>query len=306
MKILAVWSGWYNPRRLWEIRPCEYLTKIGNEVFVTAKTQEIPFEPDVVFSTNNVVLARSYSIKFRVPLIAWIIAGFPIEREKYKEVAEALLNADLLLAVSKIAREDFVKSFPYDVEDKLKVCYHGIDTDEADKVGNVKVEDVFTFVGNPQDGRKRFEWFREIINLSGVAHRIISPDLFEVEKFGLATVGTYHINVEERRKFELLKSSYALICASSWETFYLPGAECAYVKTPLLSYDLPVIREIWEDSVLYFQDVDEAVWMIWEMLEFPKIREKYAEKMHKQFHKKKLSLYDCAKRLQKYFEGVLE
>jgi len=303
MKVLVVWSGWENPRRSWEWLTAKYIRLIGNKVYITSKEEDIPFKPDVIFATDKPELTKKYAKKFKCPYVCWLIAGYP--EGSSKDFEGAIKDASLLLAVSEVTRQDFIRTFPHDVEDKLEVCYHGVDTDEADKV-EIKVEDVFTFVGNPENERKRFRWFREIVNLSGAKHRIISPEMFDIYKTLLTTLGTYHIGVEEKRKWELIKSSYAVVCTSSWETFFIPAAEAAYVRTPLISYDLPVIREIWGNSVLYFQDVDEAIWHIWELLEYPKLRRRIGERTRKQFEKKRLSLWDCAKRLEKFFEKVLE
>jgi len=299
MKILYIWSGWRNPRRSWEWLTAEALKKIGHEVHMVHTIEKIPSEPDVIFSTSNAVLAMHYARAFRKPYICWLIAGFP-EGARGTEAEEALANADLLLAVSETAKQDFLKSFPREIE--VHVAYHGV-LDGREFVGELKRDDSFCFIGDPADGRKRFSWFAEAVNLTGVPARIISPN--EVKTIGQLSSVEIYIAVDDTDKFELLARSSALVVTSSWETFALHIAEAASVSTPVVSADLPVVRELWGDSVLYGNNTDEIAWRIFELLEDPKLGEKKGKEMRRIFDEKGLDLISCAKRLTKWFEEVV-
>jgi len=299
MRILVTWSGWRNPRRSWEWLTAEALKKIGHEVHMVHTIEKIAFEPDVIFSTSNAVLAMHYARAFRKPYVCWLIAGFP-EGARGTEAEEALANADLLLAVSETAKQDFLKSFPREVE--VHVAYHGV-LDGREFVGEPERDLGFCFIGDPADERKRFSWFAEAVNLAGVPARIISPN--PVKELKGLSVAQIYTAVDDRTKFELLAKSMGLIISSSWETFALHAAESASVETPVISADLPVIREIWGDSVLYGSNPDELAWRIFELLEDPKLGEKKGKEMRKIFDEKGLDLISCAKRLTRFFTEVV-
>jgi len=303
MRIVVAWSGWKSPRRSWETLTSEALKEAGNEIYVSHKLEKLPFEPDVVFSTSNIVLARYYAKKYNRPYVHWVIAGFP--EKSPEEFEEALLKADLLLAVSETARSDFLKSFPHDVENKLKVAYHGV-PDGKDPVKEVSKDEAFCFIGSPDDVPKRFSWFAEAVSLAGVKARIISPDPFKIDENmkQLSAGGEIHTAVDNEKVFEFLAKSRALVVTSSWETFGLHIAEAASVNLPVISSDLQVVRELYGDAPLYFENVDECAWWILMLVEEPEIGLKVGANLRRIFEEKELDLKSCAKRLLRWFNQI--
>jgi len=305
LKILVTWSGWRSPRRSWEWLTAEALRTIGNEVYLSCKPEPIPLVPDVVFSTDNLVLARHYVAMFNCPHVHWVIAGFV--KGSPEKIENALLAVDLLLAISETTKTDFVNSFPHDVEDKLEIAYYGVSDGKEMMTNSVTKDDMFCFVGCPDDERKRYSWFAESVSLAGVPARIISPDPFNIDQAmsKLSVRGEIHTAVDNPKIFELLAKSQALICTSSWETWFLPAGEAFTVELPVISYKLPVIQELFEDVPFYFENIDECTWWIFELLENPKVGYKRGIEGRNLVLEKGFLLEDCARRLVRWFEQCI-
>jgi len=298
MRILYCWSGWESKRRSWELHTADALKQLGHEVILTSDPN-FKGDVDVIFASSNPLLAYHYTKNLKKPYVCWLIAGFP-EEHKGTVHEEALASANLLLAVSETAKQDFLRTFPRDVE--VHVAYHGVHDGLRMIRREIDGDEKLCFIGPPNDERKRFSWVSEVSALTGATVRLITPDVITKPPLGVSEV---HINVGEERKFKLLTKSLALIVTSSWETFALHIAESASVMTPVISADLPVVREIWGDAVLYGDNPDELAWWVFELLENPKLGEKKGVAMRKVFERKKLDLESCAKRLSRYLEEVV-
>lgn len=302
MRVLWVWSGSRDWRRSWEWLTAEELRRAGCEVEMVSEHEPVA-RPDAVFSTEKHELAAEYAREFKVPYACWLVAGWP--KDYSEERARAVAGADLLLAVSETAKRDFLATFPLGLSGEIRICYHGAN-ERAAKKARSSPRGWLCWVGHPEDGRKRFELFAEVCSLSLSQALVISPHQFDAERVArLGVSGQYMVGAPEERKFEALKSSLALLCTSSWETFFIPACEAAACGTPLVSYDLPVIREVWGDSVLYFESTDEAVLHVWELQEDEKLRRRVARAMRRVYREKGLSLRACALRIKRHLEGLL-
>lgn len=80
---------------------------------------------------------------------------------------------------------------------------------------------------------------------------------------------TIYDKITEKEKFEIISRAKALFFPSRFEGFGLPPAEALYLKTPVICYELPVLREIYGNCLHYapFEDVDSMYNLIQKLLD---------------------------------------
>ena len=60
--------------------------------------------------------------------------------------------------------------------------------------------------------------------------------------------------LDDAEKFQEMKSSQALLFMSKFEGFGYPPVEALYLGTPVVAFDLPVLREVNGDKINYVEE----------------------------------------------------
>jgi len=83
-----------------------------------------------------------------------------------------------------------------------------------------------------------------------------------------------------------MSCALALISASSWESFYIPGIETAYLGRPLIATQLPVLDELWEDTYIKVNSKEElAEELRQDYIDLDKLNE-YGRRMNERLRQK--------------------
>jgi len=225
-----------------------------------------------------------------------------ISLEQYKrewdEIGDALRKADLVISISKQTQQDVEDWFGVDSE----VNYLGVDQEVADEClagfepGQRRKQ--FCAIGNLYD-HKRFDLLVKVFNKLGerlvlMGDGYMRPLLERMAGLNVVLSGA----VSERQKFRVMARSLALVHASVCEGFFLPAAEALYCRTPVIAHDLPTLREVYEDKLLYWRSEDELS----ELIEEVKADEPEGDRDF--ILRRRLTLQDCASRLSSLFERL--
>lgn len=99
-------------------------------------------------------------------------------------------------------------------------------------------------------------WKVILVDGFGVSFEAGSYAAYKREHDGLDI--SVRTNISDEEKYRLIKSARLLLYPSSFEGFGLPPGEARYWGTPVVCYDLPVLREVYGDSLRYVQAGDLA------------------------------------------------
>jgi len=94
-------------------------------------------------------------------------------------------------------------------------------------------------------------------------------------EYGSASSGTQGEDVtllgplEHDRLMSLFAQSAIYICTSRYEPFGLAPLEAAMCGCAVLAFDIPSLREVWEDAALYFTGVDSLSSWLWRLSDHP-------------------------------------
>ncbi len=313
MKILqvGVWLGGARSKN-WEGRLAELLSKEGHSVtFVPYPAFPKPVDCDVVFASHTMAVPLGYwlSKRFGKPFVAMVL-DFPffrweepwksrlrlygIDFEQYRrewdEIIDCLKKADVVIAISKTTAEQFGE-FGIDCE----VCYLGVDKEVADAClrRRVSKREQFCSIFNFND-HKRPELIADVFNRLG--YRLVMMGdgrLYEQVRERARPNVLLPGAVTEEVKYTVMQRSLALVHASVWEGFFIPGAEALYSGTPVIAYELPVLKEVYGNNLYYWHDEEEFV----EQIEYVREHRPVVDRQY--VLRKKLTLQDTAKRISR-------
>ena len=97
--------------------------------------------------------------------------------------------------------------------------------------------------------------------VDGVGVDIESEELLMKQASMHQVVVEVKVGITDEEKFAILKTSRLLIFPSLFEGFGLPPGEALFYGTPVLAYELDVLKEIYSDSITYarYGDVDDLI-----------------------------------------------
>lgn len=180
-------------------------------------------------------------------------------------------KADWITAISKTTKQEIVDHYGIS-KDKINVTYDALDTSFLNTVKTHKTENYYKFpyilyVGNayPHKNLKRLiDSFTLLIKKAKVKLVLAGDDNYfyprlkkYTDNLGLSTEVVFFGNANDKQLMNLYSNSFCLIFPSLMEGFGLPNFEViACGKLPVMS-DIPVFREIWGETVDYFNPYNE-------------------------------------------------
>lgn len=184
----------------------------------------------------------------------------PLPEQKRKSVE----RADAIIAISETTKKDLIRYCPDVDPNKIRVIYHGIDTQTPEKTDRVQglPENYILFVGD-RGGYKNFYLFMDACTEILKAETGLSVVLTGGGALGVAEREYLYRNRIEKRVFHFnatdseLNSIFAhallFVYPSLHEGFGLPILEAFKMQCPVLLSDTECFREIGVNAVDYFQ-----------------------------------------------------
>jgi len=215
------------------------------------------FKPDIIHLNGYAHAALNWSAPVLVVAHSCVLSWWqavkhtaaPPEWTTYREcVKQGLRAADQVVTISQSYADELNRL--YGPLENMNVIYNGREADDF-YVGDKKMQ-AFA-MGRIWDEAKNLSILGEITN----KHRLpicvagdnrhpdtgVPVNLSDVELMGVLS--------QERVKWQLA-TSYAYISPSKYEPFGLAVLEAALSGCLLLLADIPTLKELWQDSALYF------------------------------------------------------
>jgi glycosyltransferase involved in cell wall biosynthesis len=264
----------------------EYMPGHEGLRFVTAPhfSFELATDHDVLFCIPDLgghwtlyhkVLTHIRAQDCRLVLISyetpnWKNLEQPIEyaiSEDYGSV-EVSLYADVILANSMLSR-DMARAYFKDSPAVFEYIFPPIHDRVADSVPDPKQrEKRILIISRFKPRYKNSHRFVEILSDACRGYEFV---LMENGLMNQSTIETYctaclrHCatfrqvkTVSEREKFELIKSCSLTLYPSTFEGYGLPPVESLYCGVPCVAFDLPVLRQVHGDDLIYAEKGDFA------------------------------------------------
>ncbi|QDV36247.1 glycosyltransferase family 4 protein [Tautonia plasticadhaerens] len=197
----------------------------------------------------------------------WFNAHSPEPRDPalWDPAVEVGCWADLILSLTAIGNE-FARAYYVDAARTalFRHCYPAINSTVADAVGDIPKRDqvicLTRFVrGDSHKGagelvhalgpEMRGMTFLLVVGRGDVDEAIMGPLKIRAEAIGARIELAWGLNDAE--KFRRIKQSRAMLFLSYFEGFGYPPVEAQYCGVPCVSYDLPVLREVSGDALVY-------------------------------------------------------
>ena len=180
-------------------------------------------------------------------------------------------NSNLILTVSQFSKSEIQKYFGKRIANKVSVVYNGCEIQEDNIVAKNIGKKYFLFVGSikPHKNLKNaLLGFKEFSNddyqfiIVGKKEGFITGDnevfklvtLINKEKEKVLFTG----NINDQELYAWYKGASALIMPSLYEGFGLPIVEAMHFNIPIISSDIPVLKEIGKEYISYFNPYDPS------------------------------------------------
>ena len=241
----------------------------------------------------------------------------PLERI-YQKISHilALKRANKIIAISKATKKDIIHYFPK-YKDKIKVIYNGYNSDSFKIIDNNEKKEIREKYNLPL---KYILYIGRLETKKNIQNLIKGYKLIKNKDIPLilgGKPGNYGYNeIKELAKNEknilflgyipqedyqlLLASSFIFVFPSKFEGFGIPILEAMASGTPIICSDIPVFKEITEDSVLLFNpdNIKDITYIIDKIINNDKLRDQLIKKGLDQV--KKFSWNKSAKEILKY------
>ena len=206
--------------------------------------------------------ARLILINFETPNWTEELNRYVVDSTVENGIWEASKFADMILSSTLVSQEYAKKYFVFKGDANFEFCYPPIHTIIADKVEVQRRQRCICIISRFYPRHKN-------------AHRLLELACKEMAGFDLILIdGTnqmdrrakqyyveacqrynasfvYKACISEEEKFMLLKKSQLTLFPSMFEGFGLPPVESLYCGTPCIAFDLPVLKEVNGEALIY-------------------------------------------------------
>lgn len=226
-------------------------------------------------------------------------------------VSRAVKKAKKIITVSNSTKEDVEKTFNIP-QGKIKVIYEGVDNNLVFKnqIQNLQIKNYFLYVGNAYPHKNLellIEAFKNIEN-KDIKLILLGVDDYFYRKLKSSVDDDRIIflnKLSDTRIAELYKSSICYITPSLMEGFGLTGLEAMVNKSLVLASDIKTHKEIYGDSVIYFNPKDIGD-LKNKMEQILVSKDKYKNKIDSGFRRsKEFSWHKAAEETLKIYESSI-
>jgi hypothetical protein len=212
------------------------------------------------------IMAHQYAKKWNLPLYMvlfespnWISKyrdGADSKEEYWKSYKRCMMDADVILVPSYESRKWLID---WDVEfsnKKIEVIYPCVNELEARNIKPSKDgKKNIVFISRMAAHKKPFKIIKELSRkytthiigkVQGDNQKVLND---MVEKEGCDIV--VHNKINDKNKFQLIANSDLVVFPTYFEGYGMPPMEAIYMGKQVLTYDLPVLKEVYGDNVHY-------------------------------------------------------
>jgi glycosyltransferase involved in cell wall biosynthesis len=252
----------------------------------------------VVIAAPRIYESFFYAKKWKLPCYAMLLetpnfvsryrGGADSQEEYWIDYKKYILEIANVVLCNPGPTMEGAKEWLKDFKGEFHEMPPSINITAADKIADCEEENEITFIGRHLDFKCPDDVVvavasippsqRPAINFIGshndnIRNRILSKSQ------PLNVIVRFYAGVDDYVKFSIIKKSKMLICTSKFEGFGMPPAEAIYCKKPVIAYDLPILRHVYGDSLIYVKsgDIKER---IGELLNNPEKRMLTAEKAY--------------------------
>lgn len=230
--------------------------------------------PDLYSGLDFYLKVQLFAITHRSKLVLmnfetpdWFNLLSPIQRDPslWKNWMRSSKDASLILSSSAEGNK-FAKRFynPCSKQTLFDYCYPSINSIVADSVVKVKKEKriilITRFSDEHKGGASVIDLFCEAMRGYTLVPLVGSGEISSalMDKFR-KKAGECGVKIEvkykltDREKFQEIKRSSLMISPSFFEGFGLPPVEAQYCNVPCIVFDLPVLKEVSGDGLIYVE-----------------------------------------------------
>lgn len=181
---------------------------------------------------------------------------------------QAVVKSEKVIVPSSAVKKEVVDYYNINSQ-KVEVIYEGVSVQTiSHKPLTINHEPYFLYVGNAYPHKNLERLIKAIVYLNKVTKRKVllsiasSRDIFtkrleeQIKKIGASGYVKLLGFVPDEDLGSLYKNSIAFVYPSLSEGFGLPGLEAMASGTIALVSDIPVFKEIYKDSAIYFDPYD--------------------------------------------------
>ena len=173
--------------------------------------------------------------------------------EYWKDFKNAIIHADVRISPSKTS-SDYLKQWlgVGGVYKVIQPCMNTFVAKKANKIDEIVNSESVVYVSRIVSHKNPNEIFKFLdrTGWNGTIHVIGKRWDKEIRKFRNIKV-VYHGIVNDKRKFDIIKSCKAMIFPSKFEGFGMPPMEALYFGKPVIAYRLPVLEESYGNLLHY-------------------------------------------------------
>ncbi|MCL5030747.1 MAG: glycosyltransferase [Bacteroidetes bacterium] len=179
-------------------------------------------------------------------------------RKRWEQFRSALRSSEMVISNSKLSKK-YAEAW-LERED-ISVVYPGVDLESGyNKGDDKKIYDII-YLGRLEKHKN----VHEILKASAICP--YSPNIAIVgqgeEKFNLENIAStlgitcrFFGKISDEDKWRLLSQSRLMVYPTSFEGFGIPPAEAIACGVICIASDLPILHEIYGDSLIYFREHD--------------------------------------------------
>ncbi len=166
-----------------------------------------------------------------------------------------------IFTVSESSKSDIIKYYKTDAN-KIKIIYNAVDLSFfTNSIPSIKPHDRYLLAVSSIDPRKNFKRLIDAFNLiedKTIKLYIIGGqnNVFKNEKYSSNKQIYFLGRVKDSELIQYYRNAVALIYPSLYEGFGLPTIEAMSLGCPVLTSNIPSLKEVCSDAAIYFNPYD--------------------------------------------------
>lgn len=177
--------------------------------------------------------------------------------------------SDQIITVSNFSKTEIIKYFGKSISNRISVIYNGCNINDNGITPKNIGSKYFLFVGSikpHKNLRNALLGFKALNNknylfiIVGKKEGFITADQEVFDLVNEINIGGETVlftgNINDQELYAWYKGASALVMPSYYEGFGLPIVEAMHFNIPIIASDIPVLKEIGKDNILYFNPHD--------------------------------------------------
>lgn len=236
-------------------------------------------EFDLVIGVPNAAGVRgfNYAKKWNLPIYMMIFetpnyvskyrGGLDSGEGYWADYKKCCAESDKIICLADVPMKEAISWLKeYNVpESRFTYIYPAVNSYIADSVKGEEERNEITFIGRHTDFKNPVHIVKAVsnmkcskkpsINFIGTHSQRTGNLILETAR-KLGVVVRFYAKIKDYDKFRIIKRSKVICVPTSFEGFGIPPAEGLYCKKAAVVYDIPVLRNVYRDSVVYADQGD--------------------------------------------------